>query len=241
MEFSNVYEDAQRAAAYAKLEFPGTYYLAFRDLPEIYRKHVKGRRALDFGCGAGRSTRFLKRLGFDAMGVDIAEDMLALARGFDSDGDYRRAGTDELRGLGIGQFDLIQSAFTFDNIPSGEMKAAVFSALCDLLAPNGRIVNLVSAPEIYTHDWASFTTTCFAGNFTAGRGDSVFTIMKDVEDQRPVHDVLWPDDAYRETYAEAKLAVEKVYKPLGKAEDPCEYVSEKTVAPWVVYVLGRLK
>jgi hypothetical protein len=35
MEFTNVYDDAERAEAYAKLEFPGTYYLAYRDLPEI--------------------------------------------------------------------------------------------------------------------------------------------------------------------------------------------------------------
>ena len=33
--FGNVYEDEERARAYATLEFPGTYYLAFRDLPAI--------------------------------------------------------------------------------------------------------------------------------------------------------------------------------------------------------------
>ena len=35
MDFANVYEDTRRAAAYANLEFPGTYYLAYRDLPDI--------------------------------------------------------------------------------------------------------------------------------------------------------------------------------------------------------------
>jgi len=59
MEFQNVYEDEQRAASYARLEYPGTYYLAYRDLPKIISTHVKGRKAIDFGCGAGRSTRFL--------------------------------------------------------------------------------------------------------------------------------------------------------------------------------------
>ena len=35
--FHNTYEDALRAAAYAGLKYPGTYYLAFRDLPQILK------------------------------------------------------------------------------------------------------------------------------------------------------------------------------------------------------------
>ena len=49
----NVYENARCAEVYAKLEFPGTYYLAYRDLPQIISEHVKVKTALDFGCGAG--------------------------------------------------------------------------------------------------------------------------------------------------------------------------------------------
>ena len=61
--FGNAYEDEERSRAYATLEFPGTYYLAFRDLPALIRRYNHGRRALDFGCGTGRSTRFLRNLG----------------------------------------------------------------------------------------------------------------------------------------------------------------------------------
>ena len=56
--FRNVYEDTVRAEAYSRLEFPGTYFLAYRDLPAILGCHVAGRRAVDFGCGAGRSRSF---------------------------------------------------------------------------------------------------------------------------------------------------------------------------------------
>ena len=52
--FANVYDDQARADAYATLEFPGTYFLAYLDLPAIIGEHVHGKIALDFGCGAGR-------------------------------------------------------------------------------------------------------------------------------------------------------------------------------------------
>jgi hypothetical protein len=61
----------------ATLEFPGTYYLAFRDLPALFAEHVRGRASLDFGCGAGRSTRFLRSLGFDPIGIEHPQARLA--------------------------------------------------------------------------------------------------------------------------------------------------------------------
>ena len=80
MEFTNSYDDNKLVEAYAKLEFPDTYYLAYRDLPEIIYGFVQGGKAMDFGCGTGRSTGFLQKLGFDATGVDISEDMIKLAK-----------------------------------------------------------------------------------------------------------------------------------------------------------------
>ena len=86
MTFTNCFEDVTRANAYATLEFANTYYLAFRDLPAIFAEYAPGKRALDFGCGTGRSTRFLQQLGFNATGVDISEDMLRIARTTDPAG-----------------------------------------------------------------------------------------------------------------------------------------------------------
>lgn len=239
-EFHNVYDDKARAEAYARLEFPGTYYLAYRDLPAIIGEHVQGTRALDFGCGTGRSTRFLRGLGFDhVVGVDIAEEMVARARERDPQGEYCVVPDGDLSELASGTFDLVLSAFTFDNVPTMEKKVALFESMRHLLKEGGCIVNLVSSPEIYVNEWASFSTKDFPENRAAASGDRVRIVMLDVEDKRPVEDVLWTDDAYLEVYKRAGLAPIRTHRPLASDSEPYSWVSETAIAPWVIYVLGR--
>jgi len=239
MEFNNVYDNARRADAYAKLEFPGTYYLAYRDLPAIISEHVQGKTALDLGCGTGRSTRFLKTLGFDAIGVDIAEDMLVRARAQDPDGQYYLSAGDGLGQFRNRVFDLALSVFTFDNIPTMEEKVTLFRQLGSLLSGDGKIVSVVSSPDIYINEWASFTTKDFPENRSARNGDKVKIIMTDVEDQRPVEDIVWADEAYREVYRHAGLELVNMYEPLAKESEPYAWINETKIAPWVIYVLKK--
>lgn len=239
MTFTNAYADAQFADAYSRLQFPGTYHLAYRDLPEILAAHVRGSRALDFGCGAGRSTRFLREHGFEVVGVDIAASMLARARAADPDGDYRLMQDESLGGLADGSFDLVFSGFTFDNIPGVERRLALFGRLTALLAPHGRLVNLVSSPDIYTHEWASFSTAAYPANRRAASGDVVLIVNTAISDARPVQDVLWTDGAYRSQYERSGLAVVDTYRPLATGGEPWAWVNETRIAPWVIYVLAR--
>lgn len=236
--FSNVYDDGARAEAYATLEFPGTYALAYRDLPTILARHVQGTQAVDFGCGAGRSTRVLRDLGFDVVGLDISEAMLARARARDPRGDYWLVPDGSVGSLAPGSCDLVLSAFTFDNVPTAEKKAGLLRGLGRLLRAEGRIVNVVSSPEIYVNEWASFSTKDFPENRNARCGDRVRIVMLDVEDRRPVEDVLWTDEGYRDVYDGAGLRVLEVHRPLGRETDGQAWVSETRIAPWVVYVLA---
>lgn len=238
-DFSNVYDDQARSEAYAKLEFPGTYYLAFRDLPAIIRKHVRGAKAIDFGCGTGRSTRFLRERGFDAVGIDISEPMLVRARERDPRGEYLLVPDGDLGGLEADAYDLVLSAFTFDNIPTLEKKVALFLALKRCLKAGGRIVSLVSSPDIYVNEWASFSTKDYPANRNARCGDRVLIVMLDVEDRRPVEDVVWTDEGYRDVYERAGLTLLEELRPLAKEDEPYEWVNETRIAPWVIYVLGR--
>jgi SAM-dependent methyltransferase len=234
--FANVYEDAARARAYSDLQFPGTYYLAFRDIPELLRTHVHGKEALDFGCGAGRSTRFLKDQGFRVLGVDISEAMLRHALESDSEGEYRLVGEGDLTSLGARRFDLVFCAFTFDNVPSRAMREELFRQLGARLNPGGRIINLVSAPEIYVNEWLSFSTQSFPENRNAQSGDLVRITILDLVDSRPIEDLLWTDADYRATFALTGLELLETHRPLGLSSDPYQWVSEQSVSPWTIYV-----
>jgi SAM-dependent methyltransferase len=235
--FSNVYADEERARAYATLEFPGTYYLAFRDLPGLIRRYNRSSRALDFGCGTGRSTRFLRNLGLHVIGADISEAMLDQARGLDPLGEYRLIRDSIASEFAPGSFDIILAAFTFDNMPT-ETKAEVLSALRILLTPSGCLLLIVSAPEIYVNEWASFSTRDFSENRHASDGDRVRIIMLDVPDRRPVEDVFCTDAQYRRLFESAGLRVLDVHNPLATDNETTQWVSETTTAAWTIYILG---
>ena len=235
--FSNVYADAERARAYATLEFPGTYYLAFRDLPGVIHRYNRGSRALDFGCGTGRSTRFLRNLGLHVIGADISQAMLDQARTLDASGEYRLIRDSIASEFAPGSFDIILAAFTFDNMPT-EAKTAALRGLRTVLAPDGCLLLVVSSPEIYVNEWASFSTRDFSENRHATDGDRVRIIMLDVPDRRPVEDVFCTDAYYRKLFENASLKVLDVHRPLATGQEATQWVSETTTAAWTIYVLG---
>lgn len=237
MRFANAYEDPEYARAYAQLDFPGTYLLVGRELPDVLGQRTAGGRALDFGCGAGRSTRLLRDLGFDVIGVDVSEAMVELARSADPGGDYRVLPEEDAAPELPGPVDLVLCAYPFDNIPTWERKVGLLRSIRDALAPGGRVVNLVSSPDIYVNEWVSFTTRDFPENERADTGDVVRIIGRSVPDARPVEDILWTDAAWHEVYRRAGLRVLETRRPLARGDEGVAWLSETTVPPWTIHVL----
>jgi ubiquinone/menaquinone biosynthesis C-methylase UbiE len=231
MKFSNIYNDPRRAEAYSKLKFDKTYYLAYRDLPKLISTYTSGKNALDFGCGTGRSTRFLKTLGFKTTGVDTSEEMITIAQQLDPAGIYQQIDDGDFSNLSSRSYDLVLSAFTFDNIPTMNKKITLFEGLSMLLKENGTIINLVSSPEIYTHEWASFTTKDFPDNAEAKSGDIVRIITIDIEDKRPCYDIFWSADDYKKVYTNAGLRIINSYKPIATGHESYQGVNETKIAP----------
>jgi len=164
--------------------------------------------------------------------------MLTLALSRDTDGDYLHVLDGDFSSLRDERFDLILSAFAFDNISTRERKVRLLSGLRELLAPSGVLVNVVSTPEIYTNEWVTFTTRAFPENRNARCGDVVKIITCDNSDDRPVEDILWTDQEYQSAYVESGLNLIHCEAPLASGNEGIEWKSETKIAPWRIYILG---
>lgn len=99
-----------------------------------------GLRALDFACGTGRISAFLRPRVGGLVGLDVSEPMLEQAR-------TKLPGTEFVLGdltedaglLGGRRFDLV-TAFRFFVNAEPPLRSAALRAMCDVLAPGGAIV-----------------------------------------------------------------------------------------------------
>jgi SAM-dependent methyltransferase len=215
--------------------------LAYRDLPAIINANAKGRLALDFGCGTGRSSRFLTKLGFDVCGIDISEEMILAAQSFDQKGEYLLIEPTNFSSLNKRSFDLVLAVFTFDNIPDEDQKLKNLQAIKNVMKEDACLIMLVSTPDIYVNEWASFSTRNFPGNWKAKSGDRVQIIMTDVDDNRPVDDIMCSDESYRKLFKKVGFTVSGIHQPLGADNEGIEWLNERRIAPWSIYILQKKK
>ena len=63
--------------------------------------------------------------------------------------------------------------------------------------------------------------------------------MRDVEDARPVVDLVWFHEDYLRLFEAAGLRLLQTHRPLGMPHEPHHWVHEEAVGPWVIYALGK--
>ena len=147
---------------------------------------LRGKSALDIGCGAGLVCEPLARLGGDVTGVDASTENIGVASAHaDASGLDIRYMAGELASLQLGQFDLVTCLEVIEHVSD---KAAFLRDVAASLKPDGLLVMstpnrtaaskllLVEAAERVgyvprgTHDWDDFVTPDELGSLLADAG-----------------------------------------------------------------------
>ena len=104
---------------------------------ECSRTPLKGRSALDVGCGAGLLAEPLARLGAKVTGLDASAELIAVAREHVAaqrlEIDYRNGAVEELRD----RFDLVTSMEVIEHVAD---PASFVKALARVMAPGGLLI-----------------------------------------------------------------------------------------------------
>ncbi len=229
---------ATKSDLYAAHEIGGTVMLAYRDIPgliQTYGRPELGRKALDFGCGAGKSSRFLQSLGFDVTGADISPAQLAHARKSDPDGDYRLI-SEGACPFGEPSAALVLSVFCFLEMDSRSRLEAAARAVFDALLPGGLFIMAVCAEAFYCGDWLTVGVD-FPGNDNPAPGDPVTIRLLDVG--LDIIDYYWTDADYSAALEAAGFTVIDRARPLGTPSDLLDWKDEAREAPFVLYLARR--
>jgi len=225
----------KHAGDYAELGIEGTQVLAFRDIPELIREYgASAKTALDYGCGAGRSTRFLKRLGLDTVGVDISPEMLEQARSKDELGEYHLINNGQLP-FADSTFDLVFSSFVFLEVSQLQAISSILSEMKRVLKEDGVIIFVTASEEAPTGSWVSLSFDFPENRKPLHSGDTVKLLIRGIN--VILYDYHWTEDDYRRAADRAGLSVARLHKPLGAASDQIEWLDETEKPPMAIYVL----
>lgn len=102
---------------------------------------LKGKRVLDVGCGGGLLTEALAAKGADATGIDLADEVIEVARlhGLESKikAAYVKASAEDLAAKSPASFDLVCCLEMLEHVPD---PASVIAAVAKLAKPGATVV-----------------------------------------------------------------------------------------------------
>lgn len=109
---------------------------------------LKGKDALDLGCGKGAFTKFLSgRLGANTLGIDRNDKMLEFANAVaDRETNFQKLDIAQIDSLGSNRFDVISAAFVLEHLDESVDIEKMYDCIYALLKPGGRFIAVLPHP-----------------------------------------------------------------------------------------------
>lgn len=227
---------AEYADIFSRMSLENADYLALRDMPDLLRNYAKGKKALDYGCGLGKSTTFLRKFDFSIDGVDVSEPMIDLARKTLPDVNFyvlqdgKIPAEDE-------HYDLVFCSWVLQDIGPKKNLTMAISEIARVLKNEGVFVAVVSSEAFYSKEWIHANAE-FEENKNLKSGDKTKILVKG-SDNFYWRDYFWTEKDYREVLRKAGLDVILVHYPLGTENDGIAWLNEKEVAPNAIYIAKK--
>ena len=218
---------------YASLDNSGTAFLAFKTVPMLLKQYAKGKKTLDYGCGAGDSSLFLNQIGLNVEGVDISFEMLQEARNLNKHIPFHLIKSGKLP-YKNNTFDVVFSSFVLFEISNKLELSRVMSEIYRVLKDDGVFIAVTGSEELYTRQWLSLDVN-FEQNRNLNSGDIAKVLLKDAD--LVVYDYYWTNHDYLQIINDSKFSVLETVYPLGEDHDGYCWQDERCFAPYVVYVL----
>jgi SAM-dependent methyltransferase len=108
------------------------------DMQALILEHFTPGLTADIGCGSGRDAAWMAANGFEAIGYDASEGLLAEARRRHPSVRFERALLPGLDGLGDGRFQNVLCETVIMHLPPADIPASV-SRLLGVLKPSGTL------------------------------------------------------------------------------------------------------
>lgn len=239
---------------YAKEQPTGTLYLAFRDLPQLLKRYSllscgQPVQALDFGCGTGVSTRYLKSLtplfqnGLEVKGADISSHMLARACEADPIGNYSLLQQDQIDAPDE-SFDLVFSSFVLFEFATLKKMQYALEEIKRVMKKGALFIAITGSVETYrrSNEWVSLIVD-FPQNDHLKTGDLGRVDFKVGGEVLTFQNYYWTEEDYQAAFLKSGLHLEETCYPLGnQAEENLlswKWKSELFASPYYIFILTR--
>lgn len=226
---------ANDSKQYAQFKISGTAYLAFKNIPSLISRFASGEKTLDYGCGTGRSSRFLKQCGLDVDGVDTSSDMIKQAQALDNSIPYELIQSGQLSRKPC-SYDLVCSSLVLFKVSSMQELTIIFNEIYRVLKENGIFILTTASEHMYQNQWLSLDAN-YKQNKHLKSGSIAKITLKDIK--LTVLDYYWTHHDYLEVAKTASFQYLLKDEPLADGSEGYEWKDELYKSPYATYIFKK--